>query len=192
MKKYFFFFLVISLCLNPNALFANNVQVDKGNAVGTYTAVVEGYDWGPAVSKVILVLEENVSTASKEAYTISVERKTDCKELSAAEGKGERTVLYSYVSDAKGKKIAEGNHITLVLQVAPNLSIASPMMYIPKCNGNVWVDYNMTITNESTNQVWDKETGRMRPLVDEFDATGKFVYNADLTLTYADYTPKTQ
>ena len=194
MKKtlQFFFFINLLIWGLPNCHFANEINTLNNNQLGTYTAIVEGYDWGPAVSKVILSLEENVSTVSKETYTISVERKTDCRELTAVESKGERTVLYAYVSDAKGHKVKEGKHITLVLLVAPNIPIISPMMYLPKCNGNIWVDYLMTIKNESTNQVWNKEVGRIHPLVDEFDASGKFVYNDDLTLTYAHYTPTTQ
>jgi len=97
--------------------------------------------------------------------------------------------LYAYVSNEKGKKIEEGKHATLVLLVAPNLPISSPMMYIPQCQGNVWVDYEMTIKNKDTDQIWNSEKNRIHPLADEFDVTGKFVYNTDISFTYADYTP---
>lgn len=177
---------VASIVDTPSPILVSETQKD------TYIMVVEGYDWGPAASKVILTLDEVVSTAKKEAYSITVKRETDCKELTTEEANGERTVLYAYVSNEKGEKVAEGNHITLVLLVAPNLGISSPMMYIPQCNGNVWVDYQMTIKDNSTNQVWNKEVGRIHPLVDEFDVSGKFVYKQDLTLSYADYTPITQ
>lgn len=192
MKKHIQFFFFLSLLLLPNYHFANEIATTEHNQLGTYSVVVEGYDWGPAVSKVILAFEETVSTVQKGNYSISVERKTDCKELSAEEANGERTVLYAYISNEKGKKVTAGKHITLVLLVAPNLAISSPMMYIPKCNGNVWVDYAMTIKNKSTNQTWNKEIGRIHPLVDEFEVSGKFVYSKEITLAYADYTPPIQ
>jgi len=64
------------------------------------------------------------------------------------------------------------------------------MQYIPQCNGNIWADYKMTIKNNSTQQIWNTETGRIHPLADEFEVSGKFVYNKNITLTFADYTPR--
>ena len=161
----------------------------QNSQAGSYTTVVEGYDWGPAVSKVILPLDTITSFIQKESFSITVKRDTDCKELTASEAIGERTILYTYVSNEKGKKIEKGKHATLVLLVAPNLPISSPMMYIPQCQGNVWVDYEMTIKNKDTDQIWNSEKNRIHPLADEFDVTGKFVYNTDISFTYADYTP---
>lgn len=58
------------------------------------------------------------------------------------------------------------------------------------CNGNQWVDYKLTITHTETQRVWDTEGDRIIPLVDEFDLTGEFKYNDDITLSYAAYKPQ--
>jgi len=179
------------MLLLPSYHFASDRIIAENDESGTYTLVVEGFDWGPAANQIILTLEDSVSTVQKEDYTIAVTKKVECGAVKMEAVNGERTVLYAYVSDASGQKIAAGTHVTLVLLVAPNLPIGSPMQYVPQCGGNIWADYAMTITNRATDQVWDTEIGRIHPLVDEFDATGKFVYDVDLTLTYADYTPTT-
>jgi len=192
MKKTIQFLLFVSLFFLPSYHFAKEAAIPANNQSGTYTLVVEGFDWGPAANKVILTLVDSVSVVQQADYSITVTKKAECGEVKMDAVSGERTVLYAYVSDAKGKKIAAGVHVTLVLLVAPNLPISSPMQYVPQCGGNVWTDYSMAINSKATDEVWDTEVGRIHPLVDEFDASGKFVYNADLTLTYADYTPMTQ
>src|SRR5215471_5400575 len=69
---------------------------------GRYTIVVEGYDWGAGVSKVILATNKNVSSASAGDYTVSVKRRTDCGELPPQQAAGERIVTHAYASDAAG------------------------------------------------------------------------------------------
>ena len=143
--------------------------------------VVEGYDWGPGASKVILPLGEIISTVQKEDYSVTAKKKATCTGVNLETTTGERTIVQAYVSDEKGKEVAEGKHITLVLSVAPTLDISSPMQYIPQCGGNVWVDYKMNIKHNSTNQVWDIESDRIHPLIDAFDLSWKFVYNSEIT-----------
>ena len=52
------------------------------------------------------------------------------------------------------------------------------------------MDYKVTVTNTKTNQIWNKEKKRIMPLVDEFDLTGKYEYEAGKTMSYAYFTPK--
>lgn len=177
--------------VNEREVSDSSTSSPNNTQAGSYTMVVEGYDWGPAVSKVIIPLGTTISFIQKENYSVTIKKETVYKELTTEEATGERTILYAYVSDEKGEKIEKGKHATLVLLVAPNLPISSPMMYIPSFNGNVWVDYEMTITNNYANQVWNIESNRIHPLVDDFDITGKFKYNKEVSLTYADYTPTT-
>ena len=76
----------------------------------------------------------------------------------------------------KGNHVDKGKHVTLNLAVGPQTLLDSPIQYFftTGCNGNKWVDYQLTITNTETQQVWNKETNRIIPLVDEFDLTGSF------------------
>ena len=113
---------------------------------GKYTIVVEGYDWGAGVSKVVLSLDEKVSKADASRYAVSVKRSTPCVEIPADQAAGERVVIDAYVSDARGQRADEGTNVTLVLAVAPQWPISSPLHYVrnEKCRGNQWVDYAVT------------------------------------------------
>jgi hypothetical protein len=110
-----------------------------GSRGGRYTIVIEGYDWGAGVSKVVLSMEETVSSARARDYSVAVRRHTDCVELPPEQAAGERLVVHAYVSDSRGEKRDEGDHVTLVLGVAPEWSLGSPLHYVhnEKCRGNV-------------------------------------------------------
>jgi predicted esterase len=157
---------------------------------GEYKVVIEGFDWGPAVNKVILSLGETVTTANFSEYEVTASRKSDKGEIAAASATGSRDVVFAYVSDAKGDRVESGDHVTLVLEVSPIQAIGSPIQYFPRM-GNVWIDYKLQITNSKTGKVWDSESGRLMPLVDTFDLTGKFKFSDSMTLSFASYAPKT-
>ena len=159
---------------------------------GEYTVIIEGYDWGPAVSRVVLALDTLATTADHQAYTVSATRQTDCGELPARQTSGERRVVYAYVSDAQGNVTSEGEHVTLVMEVAPNNPLSSPIQYFQneQCRGNHWIDYRMIITHEASGQTWNTETDRIIPPVDRFDLSGKYRHGDSLTLSYASYAPE--
>ncbi|WP_255037720.1 prolyl oligopeptidase family serine peptidase [Lacihabitans soyangensis] len=158
-----------------------------------YTLVIETFDWGPAVNKVIIALDAPAKTANMADYEVVAERSHSCAVIPPAFAKGNRTVVYAYISDGKGNRAEEGSFATLVLYVAPNSPITSALQYSQKaeCRGNQWVDYKVTVTNTKTNEVWSKEKGKIRPLADDFDFSGKFEYEPGKSLTYADFKPKT-
>ncbi|MCP9770483.1 glucan-binding protein [Lacihabitans sp. LS3-19] len=157
-----------------------------------YTAIIEGFDWGPMVNKVVVGLNAPAKSVDMADYSVYAERSHDCAEVPVADAKGNRTVIFAYVSDSKGSRLEEGSFVTLILYVAPNLSICSALQYSRKaeCRGNQWVNYKMTVTNNKTNQVWDKEKGRIMPIIDEFDLSGKYEYETGKSLTYAHFIPK--
>ncbi|WP_425236116.1 prolyl oligopeptidase family serine peptidase [Ulvibacterium sp.] len=158
---------------------------------GEYTLIVEGYDWGPAASRVVLSLNETISSANSSEYEVSVKRSTEQAQIPNEMASGQRTVQYAYVSDKNGHRVAEGKFLTLLLAIGPNMVLASPMQYIPSARGNVWIDYQLAITHTETGKVWDKEANRILPLVNEFDLNGKYTHNADISLSYASFKPKT-
>ena len=160
---------------------------------GAYTLIIEGFDWGAAASKVILSLEDSLSEVNGDNFEVFVKRATACAELAPAEAAGELKVLYAYISDDKAHRQAKGKHITLVLFTAPFESLNSPVKYFfqnPKCPGNVWIDFDLTILNKTNHQVWNKETNRIIPLIDDFDLSGTYTHK-DINLTYAAFTPAT-
>ena len=167
-----------------------NQNVFSQNA--SYTIVVEGFDWGPMVNKVIVGLEAPSKSVEIDDYTVMAERSHSCATIPPGQAKGNRSVVFAYLSDNKGNRVEEGSFVTLVLSVAPNAPIGSALQYSQNaaCRGNQWVDYKLTVTNSKTKQVWNKELNRIMPIGDDFDKTGKFEYEKGKSLTYAHFTPK--
>lgn len=190
MKHLLFKFVFLFLSLpGLNLVASDKIQEEPENF---YTVVIEGYDWGPAVSKVILPLESEVEKTNARDFVVAVKRSSSCMELPAEISIGNRTVVYAYVSDNQANKVANGKFITLVLAVGPDMQIASPIQYSrnENCRGNNWINYEMTILNTTTLQVWNKEANRIIPLIDEFDLSGKYMHNKDLTMSFASFKPK--
>lgn len=157
----------------------------------SYILLIEGYDWGPGVHKVVLPVEQTVSKVDFRDFSVEVERKVDGVEIDPAEGRGFRNVVHGYVSDNKGNMVGSGQYITLVLSVSPNDPLGSPIKYIFK-NGrgsNTWIDYSLNVSQRSSDKIWDKEASRIiRPLVD-FDLSS--VYSKGETrLSYGTYVPQ--
>jgi hypothetical protein len=182
--------LALGLSLVPAAARAQEPAAARG---GRYTIVVEGFDWGAGVSKVILATDKPVTSASARDYTVAVKRRTDCGELPPGQAEGERVVLDAYASDAKGVRRDGGDSITLVLAVAPGWPVGSPLAYFrgDKCRGNVWIDYQVTAIEKTSGRVWDTPAGRISPIVDRFDLSGRFEYGPARRSPYASFTPKT-
>ena len=127
----------------------------------TYSIVVEGYDWGAGVSKAVLSMNKPVSSASARDYSVAVKRHTDCAPLppSSPQAKGSSRRLRVGRRRARS---GEGTHVTLVLAVAPGWPLSSPLHYVrnDKCRGNVWVDYDLTVTDKASGRVWDTDGPR--------------------------------
>ena len=187
MKKKMLSLLIAALFTVSNGGFAAPTPTD-----GEYGVVIEGYDWGPAVSKVILSLAEPVSSVDWNDYKVMVQRSSECSTIPAHQVLGSRSVVAGYVSDTEGVSLEEGNHITLVLAVAPNLPLGSPIQYSrgQGCSGNNWIDYDMTITDEAKGLVWNTEVNRIMPIIDRFDLSGKFSDGEGITMSYASFTPE--
>ena len=186
MKRKFFSLFIVVLIALLCGLFTTQAQTN-----GEYGVVIEGYDWGPAVNKVILSMEEQVTTVNWNDYNVMVQRSSDCATIPAGQRLGSRNVIAGYVSNADGERVGEGNHVTLVLAVAPNQPIGSPIQYSQAegCRGNSWIDYKMTIQYATRGLVWNEEVNRVMPLLDRFDLSGKFSHG-DITMSYASYSPE--
>jgi predicted esterase len=184
--------LSVALLVSSFSVFAKTNN--EKPASNEYILVVEGYDWGPAVSKVILELDTIMPAVDYRDFLVFAERSSDCADIPAASKIGNRTIAYAYISDKEGNRINQGNYTTLVLTVAPNMPLSSPFQYSVsgKCRGNSWVDYKLTVTNTKSNKVWNKQRSRIMPLIDDFDLSGKFNYEESKTMSYAFFTPKTK
>lgn len=179
MKKPVFLLLALTFCFISQLTWAQN----------PYTLVVEGFDWGPAVNKVVLSKAEADLSTDPSVYKVYATRTSDLSEDPIMPANGERSVLSAYNSDAKGNFKEEGTYVTLNLAVAPSIRVGSPFQYM-RGYGNVWVDYKLSVTNTATLEVWDQEKDRVMPLIDEFDLDARFSHSG-ISLTYAAFTPKT-
>ena len=168
-------------------LFALFAFCSYAKPTGTYKIVVEGFDWGAGVNKVILALNDTTSRVNAADYTVFASRKSSTGPIADPDNK--RDIVSAYVSDENGERVKTGKNITLVLSVGPQIAISSPFQY-QRSKGNVWVDYSLTIVQTKSGQVWDTSTGKIMPLIDQFDLTGKYTFSDKLTMSYATFTPK--
>lgn len=192
MKHFLFnFLLFLSILVFPFSASALTGIETSANQSGDYRWVVEGFDWGPAVNKVILSLGENTKEANANHYQVLAHRSLKGVEIPSESASGMRTVTYAYVSDEQGNRLEEGKFVTLVLSVAPNMPLSSPFQYtrINNRGGNYWVDYKLTVIHTKSGQVWNNPVGKIMPLVDDFDLKGKFTYGDGMQMSYAAYAP---
>lgn len=169
-------------------LFAGVLTAQQPNS---YSLVVEGFDWGPAVNKVVLDLGETTEAVPEGNFSVQATRTTDLAEIPAAVASGERTVVGAYISDAKGTRLASGSHVTLVLAVGPQMPLGSPFQYAnnEKVRGNFWVDYRVAVTHTPSLRTWNQKNGQVLPQVDRFNLSGKYEYTPGQTMSYASYAP---
>ena len=152
---------------------------------GSYTLVVEGFDWGPSVNKVILHLDEPIKELG-DKFDVRVTRALINSEEQISPSQGARSVMRSFISNSSGEPVDKGKFITLILEIGPDMKIASPFHYN---RGNQWVNYKMSITNESTLQNWNHEADRIIPIVDDFNLNGEFLMSSNSVMNYAYYSP---
>jgi len=158
---------------------------------GSYTLIIEGFDWGPAVSKVVLHGVQASKDTGVADFEVFVTRSTSLGEIPAAQASGKRSIVYTYPSDEKGNRVENGPHLTLVLAVSPINPLGSGIQYLRMGNraSNVWIDYGVTVVHGKTGKIWNQETARIRPIVDEFDLNGTFTHEGT-TLSYGAFSPK--
>ena len=203
-------FVAVTILSGTSPAQAANKNTDKTlNLAGvTYTTVTEGFDWGPAITKVILYMGTQIDSATLTKNTFSVSSRRIFSALDYATGKTTqqdvtkaRTVTKAYVSTKTGKKSTGGKYITLEMQVGPTLSEGSPFAagasgssvyadtsYIIKLNDKTVLKTKAgkTITLQATDAAGYK--GNSNVIADQFDRTGTYT-DGKITLSYASYEP---
>jgi predicted peptidase len=115
-----------------------------------YKLVVEGFEWGPAITKVVLVFPDRVLPQSLDNGTFTVKA-----------GETGRTIVNTYVSDERGQRLNTGGAITIELKtgyadaaaqppMGGPIENSSPFFYNLQTNRNEWAPLN--IYTISTNQ----------------------------------------
>ncbi len=190
------FIAVITIIFSSNI---NAFAADYKSLQTSYQTVTEVFDWGPAVTKIIINLDrivpqDSISNDTFKVHVVRTENRKDTKILGQSEG--DCNVTKAYVSDEDGNYKTKGKYITLELQVGPDVSLTSPINYDLTTSLNGWVNCDFTITQQkdigSGNEkvsgvVINKFSGGSKKLVDDFKIESASYDN--VTLKYADYVP---
>ena len=99
-----------------------SIKSDLVYSANTFSQVVEGFDWGPCVTKMVIKLDKEVSVGkengilSENSFSV-ITTKKGYQEPTETE---ERSVQKAYTSDEKGNYINKStNYITLELLCNP-------------------------------------------------------------------------
>ena len=179
-----------------------------------YKTVTEVFDWGAAISKVIISWPEEIGTEKVDKNTFKVYARRilpdgalTFADSSSKSGKkinlgstskssddlqGYREVTNAFVSDENGNKKPKGNYITIEMSVGPTNNLSSALNFDPSNFYNNFVKPDYTITqinpiNNLKNVVIENNKGNIRPIVDKFNFGHKMIKH--LPLAYASYEP---
>ncbi len=186
MKKILMSLAILSTMFSP--LSVNAIKSDSN-----YTMVIEGEDWGPSVTKLVISNDESTQL-NVDDYLITVVKSAEVENEIIVLEEAEVMISDMYYSDDQGNKIEnEGNFITLEIEKGPEITATSPFHFDFEMFANFYVDLAFTIQNTKTNQVWDQEGNVITKIVDEFEFS-QYEYTdkkfGDMTLSYASYSPE--
>ena len=162
---------------------------------GSLRWMVTGYDWGPAVNKIIIKLNYAVSATAFDTSYFTVRAGTNANPTT------NRPITDAYPSDAQGFKVdGASNYLTIELQVAQN--VGTPFTYNMTSGFNSWtanyqhiVLLNKPLLGNSswtiTNDVTSGPFGRYTPESDRWQMASGTYSGSRYTTTYnwAWYTP---
>lgn len=166
------------------------------NITGTYNIVVEGFDWGPGVTKAIITLDSEVSDVTKDMFNVQ-----EVKNWFGGVQSFDRTVINAYSSDEEGTRIEnDSKYITIELGVNPDEG--NPFLYNIESGFNTWANpysLNITLAEGAKLKVGDNTVNELKinseyikretPTIDKFKEE---VYYAegDISMKYAHYEPE--
>ena len=151
-----------------------------------YKMVIEGFDFGPYVTKLILAWNRDTENLDAADFIVKAGRQGGAFEPDAVI-EGIRKVTGISVS---------GNQVILELEVHPSISVANAFR-VDKIEegpgkfyvGNQWAyPYTHSLKWKDTEFVMEC-TGIIKPLADSFDISGRFTATDGVTLQYASFIP---
>ncbi len=177
----------------------------------TYTTVTEGFDWGPAITKIIINFGYDIDyrNIQKEHFKIySIRRYRDMNmdtfslEEEQTDHESERIITNFYPSDQYGNKVQIGSHVTLEMQVGPNLMNGSPFQYNLTNRFNEYVETSYKIflkkplktsqgiMTPAKDPLSMRYAGDRQLLSEEFIHNQRFSFEG-ISLGYASFSPET-
>ena len=180
----------------------------------SYKTVTEVFDWGPAISKVIIkwieeiesemvnnnsfkvyarrILAEGALSPSEAKKTVEVKVNLGSTSKKDSDLQGYREITSIYVSNERGNKQQKGNYITIEMTVYPKYALSSALNYDLNTRYNNYVRPYYTIIqtnpiNNKNNFIIENYKGDIRPIVDKFKFCHKM--NKFISIGYASYEP---
>lgn len=172
---------------------------------GTQKVFVVGDDWGPAVNKTILTLDQAVdaTTLSKDNFFVyEIKESTNWTNMQVENMTAEREVVDVYLSDASGNRVTDekGINVTVEMYISPN--DGSPFRYDVASGSNKWCNYyQLRVSGDVTidgneHPIYVDNTldlaDQSNWLTDEaykFDVTKSFTGSDGIVMPYGMYSP---
>lgn len=182
MKKLLAFMLMGCMLLMPTVISARE-PVDNSS----YTMIIEGQDWGPAVTKLVI---QGASSTDLNQFEVQVLETLDGEEIVNQPVK----ITEVYYSDEKSNPIDGVNeYVALSLEIGPENQETNPFYFDFESFSNSWVDMQFTITQTNTQKTWNQMGEQFKLVADEFEKN-VFTYEdsrfKEMNLSYASYFPK--
>ncbi|MCK8060216.1 MULTISPECIES: prolyl oligopeptidase family serine peptidase [unclassified Fusibacter] len=176
-----------------------------------YNTVTEGFDWGPAITKLVVQMDDRHRLNIKDMKTNNFDirsfrhvgdHQVDSGQVDMTFGH-ECEVTCVYVSDEKGDEDKAGHFFTICLKVGPDRIENSPLIYSDRDNVNRFVDVHYQISLKSDHFIEDmtgapcvlmntEQQDKLRNynlICDDFEHNQKYAYEGR-KLTYASFAPK--
>ena len=173
--------------------FSVGVLANEGGTVEilSYEIVVEGFDWGPGVTKLILALDDSVESVDLYDFELSFVREPG---FIPAGGVPTDPVIQDanlvsvFLSDAQGVRVSGAStFVTLELEVHPNTGV-NPFTFTLSPMGNDWANPFDPVITWQGEEFTPARTAKTMPLTDLFDLDGSFTMGG-VTLQYATFVP---
>ncbi len=178
----------------------------------TYTTITKGYDWGPAINKLVLKPSVDIdsSTLNANSFTATSVRNFKVFDYTtytvaeeATDNFNERNITKAYMSNEEGDFDLNGKHITLEMEVGPTLKEGAPLNYNVASNRNSYVStyYSIALQEGANLKSFDGKFLELKPttaveyekdiklIADDFVNNQRYTLD-NITLTYAHYKPE--
>jgi len=156
-----------------------------------YQIVVEGFDWGPGVTKLILALDSSVEAVDYQEFELIFLREPGFIPVGGVPTDPvtqEANIVAAFLSNAQGVPVTGAStYITLELEVHPNHGV-NPFTFTLSPMGNDWANPFDPVISWQGVEFTPTRTGKIMPLTDLFDLSGSFTMGG-VTLQYASFVP---